>query len=347
MVFGRVKFDFLFKVSVQYLSLIVSFDTIMRPPYSITPSILYLLTAISEKLGVIKARHLQAPRAELRKANRIKTIQSTLEIEGNTLSIEQVTALINNKRVLGPQKDIVEVKNAISVYDELHRYKFTSMSSFLQAHAVLMKGLVRHPGKYRTVGAGIVAGSKIAHLAPKASMVKALMNDLFSYLKNDKDPLLIKSCVFHYELEFIHPFEDGNGRMGRLWQSVILKDLNPMFAFLPVERIIKEKQSDYYKALKMSDKSGNSTPFIEFTLAAIDKALAEQMSERMIPISNKDRLEIFRTQVGKNEFSRKDYLDYFKEISAPTASRDLKIGVDEKLLKRKGNKRTTLYCYVK
>lgn len=319
----------------------------MKPPYSITSSILSLLTSISEKLGVIKASHLQAPRAELRKENRIKTIQSTLEIEGNTLSIEQVTALINNKRVLAPQKDIVEVNNAIAVYDELHRYKFTSMSSFLKAHAILMKGLVRHPGKFRTTGAGIVAGSKLAHLAPKASMVKALMNDLFFYLKNDKDPLLIKSCVFHYELEFIHPFEDGNGRMGRLWQSVILKDLNPIFAFLPVERIIKEEQLAYYKALEMSDKLGNSTPFIEFALTAIDKALEEQLSERRTLISNIDRLQIFREQVGKNEFSRKDYLEYFKEISAPTASRDLKTGVDEKLLKRKGNKRTTLYCFIK
>ena len=319
----------------------------MKPPYSITSSILSLLTSISEKLGVIKASHLQAPRAELRKENRIKTIQSTLEIEGNTLSIEQVTALINNKRVLAPQKDIVEVNNAIAVYDELHRYKFTSMSSFLKAHAILMKGLVRHPGKFRTTGAGIVAGSKLAHLAPMASMVKALMNDLFSYLKNEKDPLLIKSCVFHYELEFIHPFEDGNGRMGRLWQSVILKDLNPIFAFLPVERIIKEEQLAYYKALEMSDKLGNSTPFIEFALTAIDKALEEQLSERRTLISNIDRLQIFREQVGKNEFSRKDYLEYFKEISAPTASRDLKTGVDEKLLKRKGNKRTTLYCFIK
>ena len=331
----------------DYITLIVSYDTIMKPPYSITSSILSLLTSISEKLGVIKASHLQAPRAELRKENRIKTIQSTLEIEGNTLSIEQVTALINNKRVLAPQKDIVEVNNAIAVYDELHRYKFTSMSSFLKAHAILMKGLVRHPGKFRTTGAGIVAGSKLAHLAPKASMVKALMNDLFFYLKNDKDPLLIKSCVFHYELEFIHPFEDGNGRMGRLWQSVILKDLNPIFAFLPVERIIKEEQLAYYKALEMSDKLGNSTPFIEFALTAIDKALEEQLSERRTLISNIDRLQIFREQVGKNEFSRKDYLEYFKEISAPTASRDLKTGVDEKLLKRKGNKRTTLYCFIK
>ena len=337
----------MFKNGIRCLFLIVSNDTIMKPPYSITPSILSLLSSISEKLGIIKAIHLQVPRAELRKANRIKTIQSTLEIEGNTLSIEQVTAIINHTRVLAPQKDILEVKNAIAVYEQLLRLKSTSMSSFLKAHALLMKELVRYPGKFRTGGAGIIAGSGLAHLAPKASMVKALMNDLFSYLKNDKDPLLIKSCVFHYELEFIHPFEDGNGRMGRLWQSVILKDLNPVFAFLPVERIIQQEQVAYYKALKISDKSGSSTPFIEFALEAIDKALAEQLSERRPPILNKDRLQIFRDQVGKSEFSRKDYMTYFKAISAPTASRDLKTGIDEKVLMRKGNKRTTLYSFIK
>ena len=319
----------------------------MKPPYSINSSILSLLTSISEKLGVIKAGHLQAPPAELRKANRIKTIQSTLEIEGNTLSIEQVTSVINNKRVIAPQKDILEVKNAIAVYDELHAFNASSIHSFLKAHALLMRGLVQHPGKFRSAGVGIVKGSKLTHLAPQASMVKSLMNDLFSYLKYDKDPLLIKSCVFHYELEFIHPFQDGNGRMGRLWQSVILKELSPVFAFLPVETIIKEEQSAYYKVLEKSDKSGNSTPFIEFALEAIDNALGVQLNERRSPIFASDRMNIFKAQFGNEVFSRKDYLEYFKDISAPTASRDLKAAVDQKLLRRKGEKRTTLYYFLK
>ena len=327
--------------------MIVSNDSIMKPPYSINSSILSLLTSISEKLGVIKAGHLQAPRAELRKANRIKTIQSTLEIEGNTLSIEQVTSVINNKRVIAPQKDILEVKNAIAVYDELQSFNASSIHSFLKAHALLMRGLVQHPGKFRSAGVGIVKGSKLTHLAPQASMVKSLMNDLFSYLKNDKDPLLIKSCVFHYELEFIHPFQDGNGRMGRLWQSVILKDLSPVFAYLPIETIIKQEQVTYYKVLAESDKSGNSTPFIEFLLEAIDKSLTEQLNERRSPISALDRINIFKEHIGKEEFSRKDYLKYFKDISAPTASRDLKAAVDQKILKRNGEKRTTLYYFLK
>lgn len=318
----------------------------MKPPYSITPRILSLLASISEKLGEIKASHLLAPRAELRKTNRIKTIQSTLEIEGNTLSIEQVTAVINNKRVIAPQKDILEVKNAIAVYDVLQSFKAFSISSLLKVHALLMRGLVKQPGKFRSAGAGIVKGSQLTHLAPKASLVKGLMNDLFNYLKTDSAPLLIKSCVFHYELEFIHPFEDGNGRMGRLWQSVILKDLNPMFAFLPVESIIKQKQSDYYKALEKSDKSGNSTPFIEFMLTAIDQALAGQLQERRLPLTTDERIKIFKEHIGENDFCRKDYLQYFKDISAPTASRDLKAAMDKKMLIKRGDKRTAIYRFL-
>ena len=319
----------------------------MKPPYSITPVILSLISTISEKLGAINANHLQAPRTELRKANQIKTIHSTLEIEGNTLSIDQVTAVIENKRVIAPQKDIHEVKNAIKVYDAFQSFNALSLPSFLKAHALLMKGLIPMPGKFRTAGAGIVKGSKLTHLAPKANMVKALMNDLFSYLKNDKDLLLIKSCVFHYELEFIHPFVDGNGRMGRLWQSVILKELNPIFVFLPVELIIKQRQSEYYKVLEKSDKSGNSTLFIEFILAAIDEALSMQVNQRRAPVTAEERIKIFREQFGKNEFSRKDYLEYFKEISAPTASRDLKSAVEQKIIKRRGDKRTAVYNFSK
>lgn len=317
----------------------------MKPPYSITPGILSLISSISEKLGAINATHLQAPRTELRRSNRIKTIHSSLGIEGNTLSIDQVTAIIENKRVMAPPKDILEVRNAIVVYDVLQEFKVSGLPSFLKAHSILMKGLVRKPGKFRLEGAGIVKGSKLTHLAPKASMVKALMNDLFSYLKNSSDPLLIKSCVFHYELEFIHPFEDGNGRMGRLWQSVILKELNPIFSFLPVESIIKQQQSRYYKALEKSDKAGNSTAFIEFMLSAINVALADQLKERRLPMNAEERISIFREQFGKNEFSRKNYLDFFKDISPPTGSRDLKAAVDMKILKRKGDKRTAVYYF--
>ena len=319
----------------------------MKPPYYITSEIISLISSISEKLGAINATHIQSPKTELRKTNRIKTIQASLEIEGNTLTIDQVTALIENKRVIAPQKDILEVKNAILVYDDISKLKASNMSSFLKAHSILMKGLVRTPGKYRSEGAGIVKGSKLTHLAPKAGMVKALINQLFDYIKKEKDSLLIKSCVFHYELEFIHPFEDGNGRMGRLWQTVILKDLNPIFTYLPVESIIKQRQSEYYDALEVSDKSGNSTVFIEFMLGAVNKALEEILEVPRASLTSEERLNFFGKNQGQNEFSRKDYLKYFKEISSATASRDIKTAVEQKLIRKTGDKRTAIYCFKK
>lgn len=255
--------------------MIVSYDTIMKPPYSITPTVLSLLGSVSEKIGQITAAHLQQPRTELRKENRIKTIQASLEIEGNTLSIKQVTAILEGKRVLAPEKDILEVKNAINLYEKLDSLQATSQTSFLNAHGLLMKGLIASAGKIRTSGVGIEKGSRVAHLAPPANMVESLLNNLFDYVRKDMDPLLIRSCVFHYELEFIHPFADGNGRMGRLWQTVLLAGQYPVFSYLPVESIIKSKQKEYYKALSQSDKAGNSTLFIEFMLGILDESLQD------------------------------------------------------------------------
>src|SRR5690606_13400412 len=192
----------------------------MKPPYIITSEILELVTSISERIGEINATHLYKPTTELRKKNRIKTIQSSLEIEGNTLTEVQITALLENKRVIAPKKDILEVQNAIKVYDKLNEFNPYQLKDLEKAHLVLMKGLIDNAGKLRTTNVGIVKGSKANHVAPNGTMVKGLMKDLFAYLKKDKDLILIKSCVFHYEFEFIHPFNDGNGRMGRLWQTL-------------------------------------------------------------------------------------------------------------------------------
>jgi Fic family protein len=175
----------------------------MQPPYKITNKILELITSISEKIGEVNAIHLNKPPAGLRKTNRIKTIQSSLGIEGNTLSFEQITAILENKRVLGPKKDILEVKNAIAVYERLNKFKSSSLPSFLKAHKFLMAGLIESAGKIRSKGVGVVKGSEIAQLAPDGEMAKPLMNDLFGYLKMSKEIPLIKSSVFHYELEFI------------------------------------------------------------------------------------------------------------------------------------------------
>ena len=317
----------------------------MKPPYEITPKILKLITEISEQLGIVQAVHLQRPPTELRKKNRIKTIQSSLEIEGNTITEEQITALLENKRVLAPEKDVLEVQNAISAYDKIRSFNPANLKDLERAHRILMKGLVDAPGKLRVKNVGIVKGSKVEHLAPGGTMVKGLLKDLLKYLKEDPDPILVKSCVFHYEFEFIHPFLDGNGRMGRLWQTLMLMQRYPVFEFLPVETLIKDHQEEYYRVLAASDKSGVSTPFLEFMLEIIFQALEELLRTNKGSLSAEDRISVFKEVIGQKKFSRKDYLLNFREISQPTASRDLKWAVEEGILFTEGKKNQTVYGY--
>jgi Fic family protein len=319
----------------------------MKPPYELTNRILELVSSISEQIGEVKAARLVKPPAELRKKNRIKTIQSSLEIEGNTLSISQITDLINNKRVLAPEKDILEVKNAIKVYSKLDSFKANDFDSFCSAHKILMSGLVDKPGQLRKTAVGIVKGEDIAHIAPPGEMVYSLIKDLFNYLKKDKDLLLIKSCVFHYELEFIHPFTDGNGRMGRLWQTVLLMQYSKVFEFLPVESLVKERQQEYYAVLGKSDNQGSSTSFIEFMLELIHIALADLLRSQNVAVTDSDRIDLFKDQIAGNEFSRQEYLRYNKDISSATASRDLKNAVDNGILSKTGEKRLTKYRFKK
>ncbi len=314
----------------------------MKPPHEITPIILRLITSISEKIGEVNASYLNQQSPTLRKQNKIKTIHSSLQIEGNTLSEEQITALIENKRVIGPQKDIVEVVNAIKVYENLETYGASSEKSFLKAHKVMMNGLVTEAGKYRTKGVGIVQGSEVAHIAPPAENVPYLMKDLFSYLKKSDEIALIKSCVFHYEMEFIHPFQDGNGRMGRLWQTVVLMEKYPVFEFLPFETLISKTQSEYYKVLSLCDKAGSSTIFIEYMLEVIDTSLAGLLRFNNRTITELDRIGYFIKSSAK-EFTRKDYMNVFKDISSATATRDLKKAVALNLIVKEGEKNQTYY----
>jgi Fic family protein len=322
--------------------LIVSNDTIMKPPYDITNAILRLVSSISEKIGELNATFLDKPSPQLRKQNKIKTIQSSLQIEGNTLSELQVTALIENKPVAGPQKDILEVLNAIRVYDNIGSFKLYSERSFLSAHKQLMEGLIPGAGKYRSGGVGIVKGSKVTHVAPPARNVQSLMKQIFAFLKNDKGPALIRSCVFHYETEFIHPFADGNGRMGRLWQTLILMEEYPVFEFIPFETLISKTQEGYYRSLAVSDQSGKSTYFIEYMLGVIDRSLKELLDFNNRILTSIDRLHYF-IQLVPGEFTRKNYMDVFKSISTATASRDLKQGVELKLLQMTGKQNKTKY----
>lgn len=318
----------------------------MKPPYQISEVILKKIASISEKIGEIKAIHLSKPPTELRKKNQIRTIQASLEIEGNTLTFDQITALIENKRVIAPQKDILEVTNAIQVYNQLNSFNALSLKSMCNAHKILMDRLLEYPGRLRSKSVGIIKGSKITHIAPPGEMVKPLMNDLFRYLRKDSDLELIKSCVFHYELEFIHPFIDGNGRIGRLWQTLILKKQHPVFEYLPIESLIKERQSDYYLALGKSDKSGNSTQFIEFMLGIINDTLEELLNTRNLYLSGEDRIGLFQEFIKNNYFTRQDYLKFYKKISSSTASRDLKMAVDKRMLIKSGDKRTAKYQFV-
>jgi Fic family protein len=319
----------------------------MKPPYKITSKILDLIASISEKIGEVNAAYLYRPPTELRKKNKIKTIQSSLEIEGNSLSLDQVTAILNNKRIIAPQKDILEVKNAIKVYDNLSQFNPTSITSFCKAHAILMDGLIENPGKIRTKSVGIIKGATVTHVAPPGNIVRSHIKNLFDYLKKDKDLILIKSCVFHYEMEFIHPFMDGNGRMGRLWQTLILRQYSPVFEFLPIESLIKARQSDYYKVLGESDNKGESTEFIEFMLQNINESLEELLANQNVNLSNRDRISIFKDMIGKEYFTRQDYMRHFKDISTSTASRDLKLAVNDGILQKMGDKRMTRYKFKK
>lgn len=314
----------------------------MKPPYEITPTILKSITSISEKIGAINANYLNKPSPKLRKENKIKTIHSSLKIEGNTLTEEQITALLEHKRIIGPKKDVKEVLNAIEIYEHLENYNAFDEKSFLKCHKHLMKNLIEDAGKYRKQGVGIMKGSEVEHFAPPHQNVPFLMKDLFEYLKKSEEIELIKSCVFHYEMEFIHPFLDGNGRMGRLWQTLILMEKYPIFENIPFETLISKDQEKYYAALSKSDKAGNSTSFIEYMLDVIEKSLNELLDFNQRTFTEKDRLEYF-VSLNKREFTRKDYMEIFKDISGATASRDLKKGVELNLFQKIGEKNKTKY----
>ena len=317
----------------------------MQPPYTITSKILLLVASVSEKVGEVKTAYLNLPPAELRRENRIKTIQSSLQIEGNTLSIEQVSALLDNKRVVATQKDIQEVRNAINTYNQLDTFKPYSITSLCQAHKLLMSGLIDNAGQIRTSNVGIAKGDEIAHVAPPSYLIKDQLNALFSYVKKHGDLLLIKSCVFHYEFEFIHPFLDGNGRMGRLWQTILLRQEYPVFEFLPIETLIKHKQQEYYTTLAQCDKLGESTLFIEFMLSIIDEALEALLISQPITISGEDRVRLFQPIIKDHSFSRKEYMRHFKNISTATASRDMREAKQKGILNKMGDGRNTTYKF--
>lgn len=238
------------------------------PPYKITSKILKLSTQIIEELTKLQFTGVEKVNPMLRKKNRIKTLAGTLEIEGNFLGEEKITAILDGKRVLGTVKELAEVQGAIKAYEKLDNYRYDELDDLLQAHKILMDEILTTAGSFRSVN--VKVGE---HIAPQPNMVNELMISLFSWLKNSDEHMLLKSCIFHYEFEFIHPFSDGNGRIGRLWQSVILNSFNPIFSLLPTESIVRDYQEEYYKAIEDSTEQGVSTPFIEFMLEMIFKSI--------------------------------------------------------------------------
>ncbi len=317
--------------------------TTMKPKYEITPEILRLLAEISHKLGLIEGAELSKPPVRLRRENRIKTISSTLQIEGNTMTLEQVTDYIDGKRVLAPAKDLTELRNAIEVYDRFGSYNPFSVKSLCDAHKVLMRDLLPDAGRLRSGNVGIAKGDEIAFVAPPAQMAGPHLNDLVAYVKNDKDPMLIKSCVFHYEFEYIHPFSDGNGRMGRLWQSLLLARHNRIFEYMPIESAIRQRQAEYYRVFDISHSRADSTVFVEFMLSVIDSSLDATLRGQNMPMGSAERLDGFLAQFKGVDFSRQDYLDYWTALSPTSASRDLRYGVDAVMLIRTGDKNKARY----
>ena len=244
------------------------------PPFNITPEIFRLAAEIAEHAGAISVKMSgKLPSPMLRKNNNIKTIHSSLAIENNTLSLQQVTDIVDGKHVFGSPDEIQEVKNAIEAYKLMLKLDAFSEKDLLKAHGLMMQHLVKRAGKYRAGGVGVFDSQKCVHLAPPAERVPMLMGDLFEWVSTTDTHPLISSCVFHYEFEFIHPFEDGNGRMGRFWQTLLLSRWKKLFAWLPVETIVKVNQQEYYKMIAQADASGDSTCFVEFMLRCLLSAI--------------------------------------------------------------------------
>jgi len=249
-----------------------------QPPYTITPSILTYVAEISEALGRISAM-ADTQNLRLRRINRIRTLRGSLAIEGNALTEDQIRTILDGKPVIAPPREVQEVRNAIKAYDEYPNWNPANETDLLKAHEIMCTGLLDAPGHYRTGGVGVMGPKKVIHVAPPASRVPELMGDLLGWLKNTNEHALVSSCVFHYEFEFIHPFEDGNGRLGRLWQTLILTRWNPLFVNIPVESMVYANQRDYYKAIFQSSKEGQSTAFIEFMLKMVFEKINESKGE--------------------------------------------------------------------
>lgn len=319
-----------------------------RPPFTLTPAILTACIEIARALGRVEALPNSTPRIHLRRRNRIRTVHATLAIEDAGLDEPSVTALIEGKRVLGGRSEVAAVKNAIAAYERVGKLKPARVADLLSAHALMMNGLATDAGRFRARGVGVMRGTKVAHMAPPAARVPTLIAQQLEFVgdrKSDVHPL-VRAMATHYEIELIHPFSDGNGRIGRLWQHRLLLDVHPVFEHVPVESVIRARQRAYYAALGAADRAGEATPFLEFALDATREALVELVDElRPEPATPETRLARAHAAIGSREFSRADYAKLFPTLSPPTLSRDLRAGVEAGALARTGDKATARYRF--
>lgn len=297
-----------------------------QPPFEINERIMADVIEIAELVGRVSVTDKISMNPTLRRTNRIQTIYSSLAIEQNTLDIEQVTAVLSGKRVIAPLKDIAEVQNAYEIYDNMDKLNPYSIDDLLKAHSVMERGLLNEAGEFRSRPVGVAdSEGNILHFGTLPQYVPKLIQELLEWTEKSEIHLLIKSCVFHYEFELIHPFADGNGRMGRLWHTLLLSKWNPIFAWLPIESIIHDNQSEYYNAINVSNNNGNSTVFIEFMLSVIKQALQESINDKPKNISSKSdlRWNKINDYLETHEYILNSDVQKLLGVSSATATRIL------------------------
>lgn len=297
-----------------------------QPPFEINERIMADVIEIAELVGRVSVTDKISMNPTLRRTNRIQTIYSSLAIEQNTLDIEQVTAILSGKRVIAPPKDIAEVQNAYEIYDNMDKLNPYSIDDLLKAHSVMERGLLNEAGEFRSRPVGVAdSEGNILHFGTLPQYVPKLVQELLEWTEKSEIHLLIKSCVFHYEFELIHPFADGNGRMGRLWHTLLLSKWNPIFAWLPIESIIHDNQSEYYNAINVSNNNGNSTVFIEFMLSVIKQALQESINDKPKNISSKSdlRWNKINDYLEMHEYILNSDVQKLLGVSSATATRIL------------------------
>ena len=323
----------------------------LSPPFKITNEILNFVYEIGELVGKISAEKEFEKNLTLRRENRIKTIYSSLAIEQNTLTLEQVTDVINGKRVLAPPKDIKEVQNAYEIYERLEELDENSVKDLLLAHKIMTSELIKESGRFRSKNAGVYQGDKLIHMGTLPEYIPELINNLFSWLKNSKEHPLIKAAVFHYEFEFIHPFQDGNGRIGRLWHSLILSKWKKIFAWLPIESLVQKYQKEYYISINNSNRDGESTEFILFMLKIIKETLIELIEIQKVTDKaadkvtdkNRERIKLVIKYLSQNNSINNKEAQNLLDISESAAKRFLNKLVKENILEAVGEYKARKY----